>query len=75
MSRPAALSRTRVPSMLLDGARTLEAMSLPCVLVAGTVDNKVYTLEKVNEIAAWILDADRCPTDWDVVLNLRQNHA
>ena len=40
----------------------------------GTVDAKVYNLELVNEIAAWILDPDACPTSWDVVLALRLNH-
>ena len=44
-------------------------------LGAGHVDSRVYTEEMVNKIAEWLLDENLCPTDWDVVLSLRDAHA
>ena len=49
--------------------------SLSCPSFAGTVDPKVYTLEKVNAIAAWLLDPARCPTQWATLINIRTAHA
>ena len=41
----------------------------------GKVDERVYTLEKVNEIAAWLLDSARCNTSWDALINIRAAQA
>ena len=41
----------------------------------GKWDTAVYNTTFINDIKEWLLDEDACPTEWDVLLTLREQHA
>ena len=73
----------RIPA----GARRLNLNNLSFIFVAlvarltfvevgdkmdyGSLDDRKYTQDKYEEVQAWLMDADRCPTVWPELLRIR----
>ena len=76
-----------VPERLPAGARRLNLNNLSFIFVAlvarltfvevgdkmdyGSLDDRKYTQDKYEEVQAWLMDADRCPTVWPELLRIR----
>ena len=41
-------------------------------LAYGTWDKRFYSSTYIQEVIAWLLDEDAVPTEWDVLLNIRE---
>lgn len=40
----------------------------------GSVDDKIWTQEKFEDIQRWLMDPDRCPTKWPALLKIRREN-
>ena len=52
-----------------DEARTVDTVTY------GKWDTSIYNSTYINDIKEWLLNEDECPTEWDVLLTLREQHA
>jgi hypothetical protein len=46
----------------------------PALFGAGTLDDRVYTMGKYENLQAWLMDPDRCPTTWPILLKIREQN-
>ena len=42
--------------------------------IYGKLDDKVYNINVYEEVQSWIMDPNRCNTDWDVIHKIRNDH-
>ena len=40
----------------------------------GTMDEKIYTLWRFEEVQAWVMDPDECPTNNPIILRIRNEN-
>ena len=33
-------------------------------LLSGTLDDRIYTMDKYEKVQEWLMDPDECPTQW-----------
>ena len=49
-------------------------MCTPALFGAGTLDDRVYTMGKYENLQAWLMDPDLCPTTWPILLKIREQN-
>ena len=45
-----------------------------CRCVTGNLKDGADAAAEVNNICAWLMDPDTCPTEWDVLLKIRNDN-